>query len=159
MRIPRQIALLAAGASAMIVAIEFPVTRFAALIVALMLFLIVGSSLSVAGKFSSQLSSLKGKSVMIQLWGDPPPKTSSDMIFRVHSIRAIGVGLHMWFQSVGRSDQIHLKIAQPKALTRTGHDVQITEAKYLQWESQKVMHRAGVPAVVFIIQTQLNQLS
>ena len=153
MRIMRTtIAIVAAtiGIAAIIGAALFPPVRLAGLALAMVVFFVVGSLLSRAGQLAEQLQDLKGQTVSVRIW-DAPPEHAAMTTFRVHSVRAIGPGLHFWLQDMAGHAPVHLKVAQPALASRTSSELRIENAAYVQWSGRRVPRREPAAALVLEI--------
>lgn len=136
------IAVCALTAAAM-----FPATRLISLPASVFSLLLASSLLSAAGRFSTLSADLKGHSVSVQLWGVSPAGDAST-VFRVQSIRAIGAGLNIWLESPSGGKPTHLKVAQPKGVSRTAAEYRIVDAAYVQWAGRKMPRHEGAAAVL-----------
>ena len=108
------------------------------IVAAMLCLLVVGTSLSRAGRLSRSLQHLAGRRVEIRIWGQR-------FECEIDSIRALGDGLHLFVRRDGQIE--HVKIAQP----RMGECAQIAEAKYVQWSGKNCQRVESQPAVTFTI--------
>ena len=131
---------------ALIAAAVLPGAHLVSLPIAVLAGLVAGTVFSPAGKLSTQLAGLKGHSVTLQIWGAVPPGAGPDT-FRVHSLRALGAGLHFWLERVPEGGLTHLKIAQPQAVSWTGEELRVSSAAYVQWAGRRVSRREGEAAL------------
>ena len=108
--------------------------------------LVPASMFSAAGKLSTELANLKGRTVSVQLWG-AAPEGDAAATFRLHSVRAIGPGLHLWLERASGGAPTHLKIAQPAGASWAAGEFRISAAKYVQWAGRTVARREGMAAL------------
>ncbi len=123
------------------------VTRWSVVFIAIaaVLLLVVGSSLSVAGGLTKSLAPLLERPVEIRIWGEPLPNAGQGSC-RIHSVRALGAGLHL-FVSCGGGSPTHIKIAQPRSVRIAEGRVEIGIAKYVQCAGRNLPRIAEAPAV------------
>jgi hypothetical protein len=113
--------------------------------IAAALLLFVGSSLGVAGGLTNSLAPLLNRAVEIRIWGEPVPNAGHGPC-QIESIRALGVGLHL-FVNCGTGSSTHIKIAQPGSVRIAERRVEIGVAKYVQCAGRKLPRVAEAPAV------------
>lgn len=70
------------------------------------------------------------------------------MTFRIHAVRAVGAGLHLYLAPLPEGKPVHLKVAQPRDATIDERGAEIGGAKYFQWAGRKVEKAAGEKALV-----------
>ncbi|HEX9121131.1 MAG TPA: hypothetical protein VF840_11380 [Terriglobales bacterium] len=119
-------------------------------VIALFLFLAGASFFGKVGKFAEKMRPLVGKNVRVQIWGLELPG-NSDSEFSVHSVQAVGPGLHVYLRPLPDGSPTHLKIAQPRDTTIGEIGVEIGKAKYVQWAGKKIKKAEGEKALVFIV--------
>ena len=107
---------------ALVAAVSFPSTRLASVPIAVAGLLLASSFFGTGGQLATQLAELKGQTVSVQVWG-VAPEGAAAATFRVHSTRTFGAGLHLWLECASGDELTHLKIAQPKAVSRDGNRV------------------------------------
>lgn len=134
---------------ALIAAVMFPTARIASVPVAVIGMLLAGSLFSAAGRLSASWADLKGQSVLVRLW-EMPPAGAAPAVFRVQYVRAIGAGLHLWLEPPSGGKLTHLKVAQPKAMSRTAAGQRIADVAYVQWAGRKVSRQEGAAAVLLL---------
>ncbi len=113
--------------------------------IAAALLFVLGSSLSVAGGLAKSLTPLLNRPVEIRVWGERLPDAGHGSC-RIESIKAIGVGLHL-FVSCGSGSPTHVKIAQPGSVRIAERGVEIGAAKYVQCAGRNLPRVAEAPAV------------
>jgi hypothetical protein len=133
--------LAAAGLAAGVIT-----SRFVFLMVGIMAaFLLTTSLVAPFHPVTRTLLGLRGRAVDVTLWGAPPPIPPGRELV-ITSVNVLSVGLHVYFESSGKSS-IHLKVAQPRNAEIRPGGVAIGSAKYVQWESRKLPRAAGATAV------------
>jgi hypothetical protein len=100
--------------------------------------------LSNAARIADQLTSLVGKSVRIEVWGQPIEPTGA---FQVQSVRALGAGLHIFLRSPLAKSPQDLKIAQPRAAQVTATQLTIAGAAYVSLAGTKLRRNGDRPAL------------
>jgi hypothetical protein len=141
----RHAALLAAALLMFALAVAVPRWGIVFIGIASAFVLFVGSSFSVAGRLTKSLAPLLNRPVEIRIWGEPLPNESQGSC-RIESIKALGVGLHL-FVSCGSGSPTHIKIAQPGSVRVAGQRVEIGAAKYVQCAGRNLPRVAEAPAV------------
>ena len=118
---------------------------FIAVLVALAVFLFVGTRLSNAGRLSASLQDVPGRSVEVHVWGAPLAHSSAT--FQMDSVRALGAGLLIFLRQSPEGRPSLLKVAQPRASTVQGPTTEIRDARYVQWDGRRLPRVEGVSAV------------
>jgi xanthosine utilization system XapX-like protein len=116
-------------------------------VVALLLFLAGASFFSKTSRFAERMRPLVGKSVRAQVWGAELPGHAG-VVFRLHSVAAVGAGLHLYLRPLPDGSPIHLKVAQPRGALLDDCGVELAEAKYVQWAGRKLAQAEGAKALV-----------
>lgn len=96
---------------------------------------------------AERMRPLVGKSVTAEAWGAELPGHAG-VTFRVHAVRAVGAGLHLYLEPLPEGKPIHLKVAQPRDATVNERGAEVGGAKYVQWAGRKVEKSAGQKALV-----------
>lgn len=111
---------------------------------AMLSFALGASLLGKAGRLSAALRPLVGRSVRVEVWGEPLPGPH-DGLFDVESITGIGAGLYFRLAGPDDSGGI-LKIAQPDAETLADERIEIGAASYVQWARKTLARPADTRA-------------
>lgn len=107
-------------------------------------FLTAASVLSSAARIADQLPSLVGRSVRIEVWGQPIEAT---VTLEVQAVRVIGAGLHIYLRSPLARSPRDLKIAQPSAAELTDTQLTIARAAYISLAGTKLDRSRHQPAL------------
>ncbi len=99
---------------------------------------------------AERMRPLVGKNVTAEAWGAELPGHAG-VTFRVHAVRAVGAGLHLYLAPLPEGKPVHLKVAQPREATIDERGAEIAGAKYVQWAGRKVEKSAGEKALVLRI--------
>ena len=111
---------------------------------AMISFALGASLLGKAGRLSAALRPLLGRTVRVEVWGEPLPGPH-DGSFAVETITGIGAGLYFRLAGPDDSGGI-LKIAQPDAETLADGRIEIGAASYVQWARKTLPRPAGTRA-------------
>ncbi|HKI86946.1 MAG TPA: hypothetical protein VKA53_09395, partial [Thermoanaerobaculia bacterium] len=84
------------------------------------------------------------KTVRIEVWGRPLEPTVE---LRVHSVRVLGVGLHILLRSALTDSARDLKIAQPGTHQLRGSRLTIDNAAYVSFAGKKLSRSGDQPAL------------
>ncbi len=114
---------------------------------ALLLFLVGASLFPKTHVLAQRMRPLVGESVRVQAWSADLPGHPG-AAFRLHSVRALGAGLHLFLAPLPEGKPIHLKIAQPRQAAVDESGLEIPEAKYVQWHGKKIPNVSGAKAIV-----------
>jgi hypothetical protein len=139
--------LLGMAVAMFAIAAAWPAFGVAPIAVALICLLVLGTSLSDAGRLSKTLRPFRNRPVEIRVWGEPLPGQAETC--QIESIRALGAGVHFFVRRSGRLG--HLKIAQPRGSHVGESAAEISEAKYVQREGRNLPRAAGAPAVTVVV--------
>jgi hypothetical protein len=139
--------LIAAGAAAAVLWASGRTTHPFVPVVALLFFLAGASFFSKTSRFAERMRPLVGKSVRAQAWGAELPGHPG-AAFRLHAVRALGAGLHLYLRPLPDGRPTHLKVAQPRGALLVDGGVEIAAAKYVQWAGRKVAQAEGAKALV-----------
>lgn len=113
---------------------------------ALALFFLGANFLGKVSEFSERMRPLIGKQVRVHVWGSALRNDSNDE-FVLHMVRALGAGLHLYLRPLTNGSPKHLKVAQPMGATMSAACVEVTEAKYVQWNGRKLNKAPGEKAL------------
>ena len=117
-------------------------------VVAGVLFMLLASTLSRAGRIKRDLKPFIGKTVRVTNWGAAP----DDGAFTIESVSSVGAGLLIWLRRDAETARILLKVAQPTAASITPARIEIADARYVQWNRGKRAARVKTsPAVVLTL--------
>lgn len=100
--------------------------------------------LSKAARIADQLPSLVGRSVRVEVWGEP---LESNVALEVRSVRVIGAGLHIYLRFPPAQSTRDLKIAQPSDAQVTETQLTIGKAVYISLSGTKLNRRDHKPAL------------
>ena len=103
--------------------------------IALILIFFGANFFSKISELSQKMRPFIGKKVRIQVWGSALNYDGSG-IFVLQSVSAIGAGLHLYLSPMPKGSPKHLKIAQPREATLNKKNVNVGNAKYIQWEGR-----------------------
>ena len=124
-----------AGVTCLVVAALNSQLRLLALVCSLAAFGVAATALSGAARAASQLPLLAGRSVRIEVWGQP---LEGGTALIVDSVRVLGAGLHIFLRSPTDTSSRDLKIAQPRLTQIADTRLEITEAAYVSWAGHKL---------------------
>jgi hypothetical protein len=111
---------------------------------AMLSFALGASLLGKAGRLSAALRPLVGRTVRVEVWGEPLPGPHGGL-YDVESVTGIGAGLY--FRLAGPDDSGGvLKIAQPDAEALADERIEIRAASYVQWARKTLARPAGTRA-------------
>src|SRR4051812_5512562 len=144
------LALMVVGVAAGVLWASGHVLHPFAPVVALLLFLAGASFFGNVSAYAEKMRPLVGKNVQVWVWGSELPGHPGSK-FRVHSVHAIGVGLHVYLRASPADSPTHLKIAQPGETTVGDTRVEIGAAKYVQWAGKKIKKAKGEKALVLVV--------
>jgi hypothetical protein len=119
---------------------------FGFVLLAVLAFLVLGTSLSNAGRLAASMKPFRSRVVTARVWGAPLPDAGA-AAFRVDSVRAAGAGLLVYLSSTAGGDRILLKVAQPSGGAVEPTQVTIAEARYVQWAGTRIPSTAEGPAL------------
>lgn len=125
--------------------------RFLAVGLALVCFFIAGTVFSKAYQLAESLRPFVKKTVRVEVWGIPVPD-SSQPIFEIDSIKALGAGLLIHLRATSGGPRSLLKVAQPTSATLREGRIEISEATYVSWAGTKLKRAVGtkMPAVALL---------
>ncbi len=112
-------------------------------------FLLLGTSLSHAGRLSTSLAPFRMRPVDVRAWGSPLPDADGGT-FEIESIKAFGAGLHIFLRREGGRPR-HLKVAQPRSARLDEGTAVIGEAAYVQWAGRRLARVGGSPALTLTL--------
>ena len=98
-------------------------------------------------RLADRVRPLVGQSVRARAWGAALPG-HEDATFRLHAVRAIGAGLHLYLLPLPDGKPLHLKVAQPTDVIVDAGGVKVPGAKYVQWAGRKIRKVEGEKALV-----------
>jgi hypothetical protein len=124
--------------------------RFAAIVVALVAFLLAATVLSRAGELARTLAPYVKRSVHVQVWGTALPATDGSPL-EVDSIRALSAGLLIHLRPGAGGARTLLKVAQSGAARLEDDRLEIAEARYVSWGGTKMKREPGHPAVTISV--------
>ena len=114
---------------------------FPAVFAAMVVFFLVATKLSRAGRLSPALQTMTGKSVEVRVWGTDLPAV------RVHSVRAFGAGLLFFLEPASGGKPVLLKVAQPQSARHDELGIVISDARYVQWRGARIPRAVGQSAL------------
>lgn len=123
--------------------------RFTFVLIAVVALLFLGTSFGEAGRLAGELQSFRGRAVEVRIWGAPLPGTEG-VTMTLTSVRALGVGLHVYFQLDDARPSMHLKVAQPSRWRLADRSLEIENARYIQWSSKRLARDAARPALTMV---------
>jgi hypothetical protein len=133
------------GLAALAAAMSSSHWRMLGIAIALVSFFAAASVLSNASRIARQLPALVGTSVRIEVWGKPIDPTAT---LRVHSVRALGAGLHIYVISQAEKLPRDLKIAQPSGAQLGDTEFAINGARYVSLAGTKLERSGNHPALL-----------
>jgi hypothetical protein len=147
----RGIPFVILGLAALAVALVDTKFRFLAVFVGLVCFFIAGTLLSKATQIAQSLRPLVKRTVRVEVWGRPLPD-SSQPLFQIDSIRALGAGLLIHLRATSGGPRSLLKVAQPTSMTLNQDHIEISDAAYVSWAGTKLKPAVGtkMPALVLL---------
>jgi hypothetical protein len=122
------------------------------IIIAFVALLFLATRLSHAGRLAAALQHFQGRTVEVLIWGAPPPATDGALV-TLTSVKALGAGLHLYFQAGVGTSPLHLKVAQPSQARVTGDLLIIETARYMQWRRKNLPAVPGAPALTVTLHT------
>ena len=143
-RSPLLRAALLAGSLASVAAAAVTSTS-GLLVLAVLLLLPLGTSLSQAGRIAASVPGLRRRAVDAVVWGVPIVEAAAGGV-HVDSIGALGAGLLIYLSHSGSARTL-LKVAQPRAWRIEKGRLIINDAAYVQWAGKRLVRAQGFPAL------------
>jgi len=107
--------------------------------------------LSTARQLADSLQTFVKRPVHVEVWGVALPG-SSDSVFEVESIFAIGAGLQIYLRSTPERPASQLKVAQPQRASVLDGRLEVGGAAYISWRGKNLPRAADkeTPALTFV---------
>lgn len=139
--------LIVAGVAAGVLWVSGGVTHPFLPVVALLLFLAGASLFGKTNQLADRIRPLVGRSFRVLVWSTELPEYAG-INATVHSVSALGAGLHLYLRLPADGGPAHLKIAQPRDASVTHDGMEIQDAKYVQWRGRTIAKVSGAKALV-----------
>jgi hypothetical protein len=116
---------------------------------------LAGTAFSKATQIATSLRPFVKQSLRVEVWGLPLPG-SSEGIFEIDSISAIGVGLLIYLRATSGGPRSLLKVAQPRSARLEEGRIEITEAAYVSWAGTKLKAAVGKKMAALVLLRRPN---